>query len=648
MISSQCSLFPPSPDLSTHRYTSIDDIDGLDDLLDFISRSTGSYVHKQSDSFSTPVGDIQKTEKSVSFGDPELLLFHNKKLPLYVDKYLFAAVPDIQTEFLLEGVGISPEDFAADLDFKYKFHVNACVDGDLLNEFIVPVVRGGSSNPYVRFLSSKASAGGQALKLFDLIGILHLSSAELDEFSLVDCPSFDLLTLTFPFEISVLLLSDKTRDVAMKKMWACYKRFFTELRYLFDIHVDHILGSSASLHIWSSKFPFMPHAHFHCAVPHFSFQKLHTKGHFELDDSGDKRWVKTYDQRLEYELDIDVPDLVVYGGRSFEKGRLYQRLYDHIVTMELNRNKFRRKKGGDVFSSSFTNDLDGVLLASGKKRMFHRFIDDIPDFQDLHNQISSKFSHLIGFNVLDWLGSITRSNSDGSSYTFPVPFDVNDVRFIWTEIVNDVFDINSSSDVDLDSVPEYVPYDIYVEYASTKDNRYCRPKLLHFLSYKSRPPVLDVDLFLRSCPNFIVDHNRIDRSVVLSYISDKLATARKFNDVDAISMLESVLSKVRLVFDQFSDVVLIAWLRYLSVHRTVTNVFGFWRNIKRYRVSSVTRKRIPLPRICPICGGDVVAYRHLNSLSINAIILHSGSKFHLFTIDRPPPLDLWCSTPGSG
>ncbi|GAI45564.1 unnamed protein product, partial [marine sediment metagenome] len=265
-----------------------------------------------------------------------------------------------------------------------------------------------------------------------------------------------------------------------------------------------------------------------------------------------------------------------------KKGRLYQRLYDHVIDMELNRNRFHRKKGGDVFSPSHTDDLNGVLLDSGNKRMFHSFIDDMPDFQELHDEISAKFSHLLEFNTLDWLSSINPTNKDGSRYTVPVPFDVDQLRFIWTEIVNDVFDIAAPSD-DLDDSPDCSTYDIYVKYASTKNPHYCRPKLLHFLAYKSRPPVLDVDLFLRSCPDFIIGHDRIDRNVVLSYISDKLAVARRFNDLDAIPKFESISAKINAVFDQFSDDDLIAWLRYLSIHRTTTKVFGFWRNIKRYR-----------------------------------------------------------------
>lgn len=653
---SQMVLFP-DPQLDTNL-VSFPDILDIHDLLDLISLSTGSYVHKQSDSISTPVSDISKTEKTVSFGDPELLLFHNEKLPLYVDKYLFTSVPDIQTEFILEGIGKSPKDFSADLDPSYKFHINACRCGDLLNEYIVPVVRGGSDNPYVRFLSSKASAGGQALKLFDLIGVLHDPA---DDMLLVECPSFDFITLTFPFEISVLLLSDKTRIAAEKKMWICYNRFFKELRYLFNIPTDHVLGSSASLHVWSTKFPFMPHAHFHSVLPHFSYKKLGVHGHYELNDKGVKVWVKTYDQRLEYELDIDIPDLATYGGRSFEKGRLYQRLYDKIVTMELSRNKFSREKGGDPFSSHTSRDCDGVVLDSGTKRKFHRFISDIPLFQELHNEISIRFSSLIDFSVLDWLGSIEKKSPSGSPYTVRVPFDVDVLRFIWTDIVNTVFDLDwqgsakkkkkspngpgPSDNVSLDfSNP--VLYDIYVEFASTFHPRYCRPKLLHFLGYKSRPPVLDMDLFFRSCPGFVVDHNRIDRSAVLSFISDKLAIAHRFNDTDTVAMLDSILSKAKIIFGRYSDTDIIDWLRYLSVHRTVTKTFGFWRQIKRYRVSSVQRKRIPLPRICPICGGDVVTYRYSNDLCINALILHSGSKFHLFTIDKPPPrcltLDVDC------
>lgn len=590
----------------TNNLVSISDISGIGDLLDFIQISTGIYVHKQSDSIFSPSQNFSK----VGFGDIRLLNFHKEKLALYVDKYLFTSIPDIQTEFLLESNGIPQDCYDADLDPRFMFSVNACFDDKNINEFITPRIRGGSFNPYIRLLSSKSSGGGQALKLFDLAGI------DPDrEFPISPC--FDLLTLTFPFDISILLLDGSLRDLTIEKMFKCYRQFFKELHLLFNVPFDHILGSTVSLHVWSSDFPFLPHAHFHSVIPHFSYKKTDN------------------DQRLEYEFNIDLPDICKYGGREFEKGRLYSRLYALIVEFELTHNKTSKFKKSDPFSSQNSGLYpDGILISSPDKRQFSRFITDAVDFQDIYDDISFKLSSMLDLSILDWLGSIEKKSSDGSLYSVPVPFDADLLRFIWTDIVNEVFDLDTSnSSLEFSDL---VLYDIFIEFASINSPK-CRPKLLHFLSYKSRPGVLDLDLFFKKCSDFVLDHNHINKGRVLSFIRGLLGDALNYENLTNVNKYESLLSKTEKIFNQFSDRVILDWLKFLSTHRTMTKTYGFWRNIKRYRVSSVKCKAIPYPRVCSICGNPTSVFRLVNSLDIDGIVLHCGSKFFLFNIDKPPP-----------
>ena len=546
----------------------------------------------------------------VGFGDIDLLTFHNKKLALYVDKYLFTAIPDIQTEFLLESVGIPQDRYEADLDPRFMFNVNACFDNDLVNEFVTPRIRGGSFNPYVRFLSSKSSGGGQVLKLFDLVGL------NPDDDSLIS-PCFDLLTLTFPFEISKLLLDSKIRNSVTEKMFKCYIQFFKELHLLFDIPSNHILGSSISLHEWSSNLPFLPHAHFHIVLPHFSYKKINKS------------------QRLQYESLIDLPDSSEYGGLEFEKGRLYSRLYDLIVEFELTHNKMPKFKKHDLFSPQKESSPEGILFSHCDKKQFHRSISDMPEFQAIYNDISSKLSSMLEFSVLDWQGLIQKKSFNGDPCSVRVPFDVDLLRSIWTDIVNDVFALNSPNDISLD-YSDPVMYDIFIEFVSINSPKYF-PKLLHFLSYKSRPAILDLDLFFKNCDGFVLDHNHIDKNRVLLYVRNLKHNAETYENFDDFYRYESVLSKIEKIFDLFSDRAIFDWLRFLSTHRTITKTFGFWRNIKRYRVSSVQYKAIPYPKICSICGNPTCIFRFTNSLTIDGLILHHGSKFYLFNIDKPPP-----------
>ncbi|GAI36201.1 unnamed protein product, partial [marine sediment metagenome] len=228
----------------------------------------------------------------------------------------------------------------------------------------------------------------------------------------------------------------------------------------------------------------------------------------------------------------------------------------------VNPNKFaKRSKSISVSSDDYS--IPGIALAHPDHRIFNSFISDLPWFSSLQYDISSALSPMVGFSELPLDFFKTKKSSNGCESSFGLPLDISLIRFIWTEIVNDIFGINKQDNPSLE-FSDPVIYDVYTEYVPM-NSKICRPKLLHFLSYKSRPAVLDLDLFLRHCSDFVIDYNSIDRNRVLSYIRDLLADANNYEDMDAVLKYESVLKKAEFVFSQFSDDEVLDWLRYLCL-----------------------------------------------------------------------------------
>lgn len=90
--------------------------------------------------------------------------------------------------------------------------------------------------------------------------------AKLDAFVLPDVNVVDL-TLTFPKQVSVLLLSEKTRPGVLALADVARKKFFKKLSLVCSPEGFGGLGVSSTLHPWSSKNPTMPQLHWHNLLP---------------------------------------------------------------------------------------------------------------------------------------------------------------------------------------------------------------------------------------------------------------------------------------------------------------------------------------------------------------------------------------------
>lgn len=238
----------------------------LDDLL--------LYVHKLTCSISSCKNDI-----SFNFNDKDLLKFHHENSCLYVDKYLLTAKPQKQTTLLFKDHDLDPKKYLAFLGHKGKnrFWINYCYDqhydSDLsdVSELIIPNVKGGSWNPYVKFCNAKRSGFNQLSRIMDLVGI----RPDIDVWDYKNKPLFHELTLTFPHHVSEKLLDPSLRKATIKTAWNCLS-FFKDLlkNHFVGVLSDHDIGLNVSLHEWSSSVPLLPQLHFHGLFPHWSYKKI--------------------------------------------------------------------------------------------------------------------------------------------------------------------------------------------------------------------------------------------------------------------------------------------------------------------------------------------------------------------------------------
>ena len=552
-------------------------IDNLPDLIIYVQSLNGT--------ISTPVGYNSKILKKK----------HNENVCLYIDKYFETSIPDIQTEFLLESSGISPDQYEAWLDPKGKFWVNQCNNEGVISSLITPNVKGSRFNPYRRFVSSKHSGASQVEKMLDLVG------ANFKNIDNVNPTVFDLLVLTFPFDIAKLLIDPRKRDKTITKLWKCWKLFFKHLHLWFGIDSDHLLGANVSLHLWSSEFPFIPHPHFHVVFPHWSYlnvnDSLSRKGHIKNNSR------------------VSIERCSISGGDPD---------LDFCKTCILSEDCLSHKY--DLLYGLIEETV--IVSKHEENNSTYRFIPT--DKQDLKKKfqidISKCLCKHLDFNVLSWDGKTISYSKNDIPYEYSLPIDVNVFRNIWFDCVNEVFGI--IPDVENDNSV----YDIHVQWVDPDQ----RAKLLHHMQYKSRPPVLDLDLFFRKCPNLITDYNELNPSVAIDYIRSLFVNAVLKEDISGASRYELVLQKIECLFNMFSDKDFFEWLQFLSLWKTDTRVFGFWRMINRYRVTSVIRGELPKFHICPVCGGELTKITAVDVIFIDCFIKHIGSKFLLVDIKDPP------------
>lgn len=527
-------------------------------------------------------GSATFAAKNVGFRSKDLLDSHFNKACLLVDKYFSCVDPSGQLQVLFDSMGVMEYD--SFFEYGSAFYNFICTHEDgHVSEVFRPRVKGGHYNPYVRYLSSRACGSQQCSKLMLLAGVQvaddkHMPGFSDDPLDIVT-PVFHNWVLTFPSDIDMLLLDEGRRDDVIKRMWRCYHHFFKVLRRsrknslgLFRLDDDQVLGSSASLHLWSSSVPVLPNAHFHMIMPHFSYAYVNRYWRGCLDDMN---------------------------------AHIYDAISECIVEVTPDQNSFRGR-GEDV-------SAEGVAIAS-PDHVFKpvRVLQDKIRYEGLVADLSRELMHELHFSMLGW--------RDAS-----VPVDHAVVKELWSSCVFDEFK---------DLLYQQVLCDVHLEFIRYDE----RERLLHALQYKTRPPVLDLDLFLKKVDGVILDHNCLCKEAVLGCLREQLCEAVRLDHVADIRRFESLLAKAESVFHLYSDLEVYRWLQFLAMWVTDTRVFGFWVYLQRYMLDPLDRRVLVYDEVCPVCGGSLMHVRHVDSICVDSVIIRGSSGFIVVNLlDRPPP-----------
>jgi len=548
--------------------------------------------------------------KEVKFDSSLLLDCHKGRSVFLVDKYLTCAVPSAQLEFLLESQGIM--EYGASLD-GYKHSI--CSDSGSnpeLSEIFSPNIVGDHFNPYIRFKSCCAVASRTCSKVLDLVGLEPKVVSELApsetvvnpdtgvteffpaEISVHDNVFLDIVC-TFPSEIDLLLVDVKYRSRAgpkiskngkptsaldirdynlIDRMNRCRSSFFKQFNKFFTYgDPDQLMGCSSSLHVWSSAVPMLPNAHVHNLVPFFSYNKsLSRIGEF---------------------LDLfNCPDLL-----PFRYDLLSSVCYVDNGSKKVSHSKMIGPIG-DQIAVKVTNEVELV----------ERFIVDESKYKELRLALSNHLKDQLGFQSCVWANNM-----------FPV--DVDLVKKLWSDCVKKEFqELNFSADVVFDVHIQFIPW-------------YHKSKLLHSLQYKSRPAVLDLELFFQKLgKDLVTGFDSLDFDAVFDYLYYELQVAINCSNTPDIAKYESYIVKLQTVVDTFSEKDVYEWLQFLSTWVTDTRVFGFWRTIKRYMLDP-DHELLVEQHICPLCNGQIASVRKVPFCVVDSVIVRSRSTFMVYDLD---------------
>jgi hypothetical protein len=580
---SQQSLLSPDPSENLTKFSSLGDLVGY-----FKHLSDNKILNGPMDGF---------------FGGSTLLNAHLNKSALFFDKYFDCSIPDVQLEFLFESMGISSYEAYLHSDKKFKHFICECENH--FSELFVPNVVGDRWNPFVRFKSSNVCGSQQCSKLLDLAGLDTVdlfgdSSAGVHR---AHENVFNSLVLTFPDELSSKLMDPQFRSRALyreskrglrssqldikpfhliDRMNRCVSVFFHRLHEVFALDPQFVLGMSCSFHPWSSAFPFLPHAHFHVILPHFCYRNV-----------GNEFRSLYADILLE-------PLTGLFDGV--------------VVAVE----SPVQKSTSQVYGS-----MGCKVTHTAEVSAVSKFIVDRERYTSLRLELSDKLGELLRFTPIDWYGSTPRTQPNGIVDLVESPLDVDVIRRLWSDIVYSEFaDLLCDDRVLLDVHTQFIP-------ASNKS------KLLHALQYKTRPPVLDLDLFFKRCPSFVTGYSELNPEAALSYVSSLLTRAVNNGDMYLVQKYTSLMFKAEKLFAKHSSADVYRWLQFLSTWSTDTRVFGFWRSIKRYLLDPDHRFLV-VEHVCPVCDGFVTLVRYVSSVAFDSVIVRTGSKFLVYDVKGPP------------
>ncbi len=601
-------------------------IKNLSSLAEFIDGQIGSYIYtvNAKPSLEGKKPKNQKVKK-IDYGSKLAINLHRNERLLIVDKYIVSAIPEAQTCFALEACGCQPENYQAYLD---GFWLHNCQDlteeKTQEGEYVTPIINSikgfKSYNPYIKFLNAKRSAGKTLSKLrdlpgFDLKKLIISNKLPFDPFDLYDFdrlrePVLGKFDLTFPNEISNLLFEEKHRDDVVKKAHKCFSRFFDKLQNRLGVPPGCQLGANGSLHPWSSSNPLLPHLHYHAIISNFYYQKITKNDRVNFEETDPELW------------------------------SLYDQLYALIQTRQVAHGKGEYEKDFKLQPGE-KQHLENIETKTEQYVSY----EHLPEIIELQTKLAGFLLEKLGFGVLPWKWG----KKEGETIEYPLfPFDDTLIKEVWTEAVNFYFPevkkarakTCTTKTLSRSSTGQHETYDVHISYSkfTQQDDR---SQIYHYLVYKNRPPIVDLDLYFRGHKKLVEGPQKGDFQIhqFHEYIFDEMLTAKDSQDY---TVKKNKYAQYRHLLQTYGKKSFESWLNYIVFGFPTHNncrVRGFMANLKRYRVTSLVRGPLPEFKYCPICGGFDTEVIKLEDYSPDFLLINmNGYMLKCNLADRPPTL----------
>jgi len=643
------------------------------------------------------------------YDDTRLEKIHHAKKLVYMPRHFQSVIPAPETIKLLEACGYQPDHYRADLDPLRPYNLVRCFHEGQRSSYLTLNVVGGKRNPFIRYEATRKTSSETAEKVFDLVGssILYAENKECG----FDSKKFLKLTLSFPDVVSDLLLDPKKREEIKRRCWSAHRRFWKRLPELFDIQENEQLGNSSTFHPHSSECPALPHAHFHDFLPMMVFRKgLSKKDRLSFESSEDVRnaYEKMYSRLYLLKLLRRIIQSRVFGesltarellgllkeertGRFVldamkdETGRWDVILPPYVSHASL------RKAWKDL--ECFVEDIARIapsefalyslerlilgVLEGGKSKISDLLLQDLggrvlpwrrivkeEEWQQLVKEWKDPYSNISqrrGFALDRETGSVSYEGWVVRRLGRRFPIVAKDLRRLWTSCVYAEFE-------DLLGVwDEEKLLDARVDFVDGED----KTKTLHFLRYKGRHPIVDVDEFFRRLPGVVCDPLKktdylecgftaplesfddlskifgewcsggFNDQLFLEYVRGNFTAAVMREDVEGARLWESRLRRFERLFERYGSDAFYDWLRYLvGPYKADTRPLGWWKNISWYRQESLLYEGMSLPSICSLCGGMAFKSSYeepmLWGVSFDGVVGSVRGGFNLVLCDRPP------------
>ena len=163
--------------------------------------------------------------------------------------------------------------------------------------------------------------------------------------------------------------------------------------------------------------------------------------------------------------------------------------------------------------------------------------------------------------------------------------------------------------------------------------------LYHYLCYKNRPPIVDLDLYFRDHTKLLTGPCKGDFNIDRYF---EILTNQLLDSQDEITatIRANKFNQARQLLETYGPSSFENWIQYIVFGFPTHNncrVRGFMRNLKRFRITSLSRGPLPNFRYCPICGGFDSEVIKLESVSPDYLLINmNGYLLKCNLADRPP------------